>query len=211
LIVVVPQGDFGCWLNHAWNGPLWGDYVTRDLVAHIDTTYRTFRDPRHRAIGGLSTGGTGALVQAFSHPEVFAVVGAHSPTLREETGFVCVTGDGEEFAARDPVSLARSAPNLDRLWIWIDIGSDDAWYPRAGPLHRALQERGIAHEWRVWPGEHELAYTSAHIPTYLRYYSDALWGRQAPGWNRLAILALAPSDPTAAPRGSRARVPAFRR
>src|SRR5581483_411297 len=84
FLVVLPQGDFGYWMNHAEGGYRWGDYVTRDLVGHIDGTYRTLRRPRRRAIGGLSMGGTGALVQAFTHPEVFGIVGANGPALRAD-------------------------------------------------------------------------------------------------------------------------------
>ena len=60
MIIVLPQGDKGYWVDHADDGPRWGEYVTRDLVRHIDATYRTLRYPSARAIGGLSMGGWGA-------------------------------------------------------------------------------------------------------------------------------------------------------
>jgi enterochelin esterase-like enzyme len=174
FIVVLPQGDFGYWLNHAEDGYRWGDYVSRDLVTHLDSTYRTRRRPERRAIGGLSMGGTGALVQAFTQPNVFGVVGAHSPSLRTDNSVVEFLGQGEEFAARDPISLARTAPGLDQLQIWIDIGEDDEWYSRALLLHATLLERGVDHEWHAWPGEHDGDYWTEHTPDYLRYYSQAL-------------------------------------
>jgi len=177
FIVVLPEGFFGFWVNHAWGGPRWGDYVTQDLVMHIDNTYRTLRRPYRRAIGGLSFGATGALVQAFTYPDVFGIVGAHSPALRENSEGVPFLGEGEEFAARDPVSLAYTMPGLDQLQIWIDVGDEDGWYPRAEALHRALLERGIPHEWHVWPGDHSLEYTGSHILDYLRFYSRALYRR----------------------------------
>jgi enterochelin esterase-like enzyme len=177
FIVVLPQGDFGYWLNHAEDGYRWGDYVSRDLVTHLDSTYRTRRRPERRAIGGLSMGGTGALVQAFTQPNVFGVVGAHSPSLRTDNSVVEFLGQGEEFAARDPIRLARTAPGLDPLQIWIDIGEDDEWYSRALLLHATLVERGIDHEWHPWPGEHDGDYWTEHTPDYLRYYSQALTRR----------------------------------
>jgi enterochelin esterase-like enzyme len=177
FIVVLPQGDFGYWVNHAEGGYRWGDYVTHDLVAQVDSTFRTLRRPWRRAIGGLSMGGYGALVQAFRNPEVFGTVGAHSPSLREDNSVVEFLGQGAEFAERDPVSLARTAPNLDQLQIWIDIGEEDPWYPRALLLHSTLLERGIPHEWNVWPGDHDMDYWTAHIPDYLHYYSHALTRR----------------------------------
>jgi enterochelin esterase-like enzyme len=177
FIVVLPQGEWGYWINHAEGGYRWGDYVTRDLVNQVDSTFRTLRRPWRRAIGGLSMGGYGALVQAFKHPDVFGTVGAHSPSLRDDNSVVDFLGRGAEFAERDPVSLARTAPNLDQLQIAIDIGEEDAWFPRALLLHSTLLERGIPHEWNVWPGDHDEEYWTAHIPDYLRYYSHALTRR----------------------------------
>ncbi len=177
FILVLPQGDFGYWLNHAEGGYRWGDYVTRDLVTHLDSTYRTRRRPERRAIGGLSMGGAGALVQAFTNPSVFGVVGAHSPSLREDNSVVEFLGEGEEFAARDPVSLSRTAPGLDQLQIWIDIGEEDPWYARALQLHGNLLERGVEHEWHAWPGGHDGDYWTEHVPDYLRFYSQALTWR----------------------------------
>ena len=39
LIIVLPQGDVGYWADHAEGGPRWGEYVGRDLVRRIDTSY----------------------------------------------------------------------------------------------------------------------------------------------------------------------------
>jgi enterochelin esterase-like enzyme len=178
FILVLPQGDFGYWLNHAWGGPSWGDYVTIDLVAHVDGTYRTLRRPHRRAIGGLSIGGTGALVQAFNHPQVFGVVGAHLPVLRPDNEEVSFLGEDELFAERDPVSLARQQPGLQQLQIWIDGAEEDFWTGRLAYLHLALRARGIEHEWNIWPGDHELEYITTHVPDYLRFYSHALSRRR---------------------------------
>lgn len=174
FITVIPQGDFGYWLNHSENGARWGDYITFDLVAHVDGTYRTLRRPHRRAIGGLSMGGTGGLVQSFRHPEVFNIVGAHSPSMRENNDVVFFLGEGEEFRERDPISLARTTPGLDRLQLWIDIGDEDPWLERAVLLHDILGERGFDHGFVVWPGGHDGEYWVAHIPDYVRFYSAAL-------------------------------------
>jgi enterochelin esterase-like enzyme len=174
FIVVLPDGYYGFWVNHAWDGPRWGDYVTEDLVAHIDRSYRTLRGPAWRAIGGLSVGATGALVQAFTHPDVFGTVGAHLPALRENNGEVSFLGEDDEFAARDPISLAHAVSDLDQLQIWLDASEEDGWYARAAVLHDVLLTAGIAHEWRGLPGEHSLEHVAAQIPEYLRFYSRAL-------------------------------------
>ena len=175
MVIVLPQGDFSYWINHLWEGPPWGDYLSQDLVRHIGATYRVFPDGGHRGIGGLSMGGTGALLNAFWNPEIFSAVGAHSPSLPEE-GQRDFLGEGADYAERDPISVARFLPRsqLADLQIWIDIGADDAWLQRTSQLHSRLLRRGIDHQWQVFNGDHDGDYWSSHIVDYLRFYDSAL-------------------------------------
>ncbi len=53
-------------------------YITVDLVAHVDATYRTIAERRARGIGGLSMGGFGALQLAMRHRDLFAAAASHS-------------------------------------------------------------------------------------------------------------------------------------
>jgi enterochelin esterase-like enzyme len=173
LIIVLPQGDWSYWVNHAGGGPKYGDYTRTDLVNHVDAVYRTIPDPTHRAIGGLSMGGTGALINAFTHPELFGVVGAHSPALPEE-GSRDFLGVGQEFVTKDPLQLASSARGLRRLHIWIDVGDEDSWLERAERLYESLEARDVDHEFRIFPGDHWGPYWSEHISDYLHFYDAAL-------------------------------------
>jgi enterochelin esterase-like enzyme len=127
-------------------------------------------------VGGLSQGGHAALQLSFNYPDVFGVAGAHSPSLRAEEDTLPWLGTGEEFARRDPIALAQSLPfpALSRPRLWIDVGSDDPWRPRTELLHAALEDRGVPHDWRVWPGGHDGDYWQPNVPAYLRYYGQAL-------------------------------------
>lgn len=176
LIVVLPQGDFGYWVNHVNGGPRWGDYVVEDVVLHLDQNYRTLAAPQARAVGGLSQGGHAALQPTLNHPDIFAVAGAHSPSLRPDDGFLPWLGTGTEYARRDPFSLAQSLPLavLRGARLWLDVGSEDQWRPRVELLHDILTERGVAHEFHIWPGAHDGEYWQPHVPDYLRYYGRAL-------------------------------------
>ncbi len=174
MIIVLPQGDKGYWINNADNGPRWGDYVIQDLVPHIDATYRTLRDRSARAIGGLSMGGWGALYHAFTHPDIFGIVGAHSPSLYPEGGTVAFLGTGDEFAQKDPLALAHTAQGLDTLQIWLDAGAEDPWLERTTALHQILADRGIDHYWDPYSGGHDWQYWEDHVEDYLRFYGHAL-------------------------------------
>jgi enterochelin esterase-like enzyme len=173
LVVVLPQGDFSYWINLPPMGPNYGDYLLNDLVEHVDATYRVQEEPQYRAVGGLSMGATGALIAAFRNPDVFGIVGAHSPALPEE-GQRYFLGMGRDFGQRDPITQAMRRQQLDELAIWIDVGDEDDWLARAEELHWILDEREILHEWQVFPGEHWGGYWSEHIPDYLLFYDSAL-------------------------------------
>lgn len=54
---------------------------TRDLVAHVDTTYPTNPDRRSRIVAGYSMGGYGALRYSLAHPELFGAAIVLSPAV----------------------------------------------------------------------------------------------------------------------------------
>jgi len=82
MIIVAPNGLNKLLGSFYTNSPAtgdWEDYVVRDLVAYIDSHYRTLASPDSRGIGGHSMGGYGSLMLAFKHPDVFGYVYAMSP------------------------------------------------------------------------------------------------------------------------------------
>src|SRR3990170_8842954 len=52
--------------------------AVKELVAYIDTYYRTMASRNHRGLNGKSSGGYGALVLAMRNPQLFGAVAAHS-------------------------------------------------------------------------------------------------------------------------------------
>ncbi|HEX2184112.1 MAG TPA: alpha/beta hydrolase-fold protein, partial [Chloroflexota bacterium] len=174
VILVLPQGGLGYWLNQVGpGGTRWGDYVARDLVRHVDATYRTLAQREARAIGGLSMGGHGALQLALNYADVFGIAGGHSPSLRARDAALAYFGDDGEFDRRDPISLVKESQLAKPPLIWIDTGADDPWLLRLGELHEALQQRGWAHERHVYPGEHDGWYWGDHLWDYLPFYASS--------------------------------------
>ncbi|MBN1929156.1 MAG: esterase [Chlorobiaceae bacterium] len=53
-------------------------YLTSELIDHIDRTFQTLPEARHRAVAGKSSGGFGALRLGMRHPDRFAAVACHS-------------------------------------------------------------------------------------------------------------------------------------
>ena len=54
------------------------DYIVKDLIPLIDSTYRTINDKSARGIMGFSSGGHGAYWIAFRNPERFSFVAGYS-------------------------------------------------------------------------------------------------------------------------------------
>ena len=53
-------------------------YLVDELLPAIERRYRTLPSPRHFGVAGKSSGGYGALVLAFRHPDRFAAAASHS-------------------------------------------------------------------------------------------------------------------------------------
>jgi enterochelin esterase-like enzyme len=173
-IIVLPQGDKSFWTNWANDSVRWGDYLAYEVVWQVDSSFATLRAPAARAVGGNSMGGWGALYQGLTHPDIFGVIVANSPSLYADDGSLRFLGEGDEYASKDPLSLGRSAENVAGLRVWLDVGEEDPWLARTQALQDILQERQIQHEWRLYPGIHGPEYWAQHVPDYLAFCGRTL-------------------------------------
>lgn len=82
LILVMPEGESSYYVN-AVERPAdrFEDYITKDLIADVETKFPVATGRDNRAIVGISMGGFGAVVLSLKHAELFAFVGALSPAL----------------------------------------------------------------------------------------------------------------------------------
>ncbi len=174
LIVVMPDDGETTYFANWDNGPRWADYIAEDVVSTIDQRYRTLANPASRGIGGLSMGGLGALNLAFQHPDIFGVVGGHSPSVRLEPDAALWFLTGQNFWENNPIWLAQNEPGLDSLKIWLDAGSEDVWLPNVEAVRQTLLTEGLHVDWHEFPGPHEAVYWIEHVPDYLRFYAEAL-------------------------------------
>ena len=123
--------------------PKYDDYVARDLVAHVDSSYRTLADRRHRGVAGLSMGGYGAVSLALGYPDVFAAAASHSGVLSPLLG---IPHDGRPAPRSEPADADELRARWP-AWLWpslsLAFGSKDlyGWTARdpARNLERALR------------------------------------------------------------------------
>lgn len=196
FIAAMPQGDKSFFINAAdpggdfsmvqrldpdfFAGALegygdYGDYVLEDVIPYVERTFRARRGRSARAIAGISMGGTGAAVLAFTHPQMFSAVGIHSPALfsdqRLGPPWIFGLGDEEAFAERDPVHLARRLKPHISPRILLDCGQQDEFMLSVEELRWTLIERSIHHTFITGPGGHSPDYWQAHLAEYLGFYA----------------------------------------
>jgi S-formylglutathione hydrolase FrmB len=116
LIVVMPDVGNSWYVNWAKSEDGqkndWEDFVIKDLIGHIDSTYRTIAKREGRAINGLSMGGYGGLVLGLRHPELFCSIGSESGAVAWAKGYGERIKDGKEFPRRERPLSAQPDPRI---------------------------------------------------------------------------------------------------
>ena len=176
FIIVAPEGGHDYWFNHAVDDQRWGDYVAQEVVAYVDSSYRTIARGSSRAIGGLSMGGLGAIQLALNHPGEFDVVGLRSPALRRsfDPDDAPFFGDSSYYADYDPFVLVNRAPSLAGLSLYIIIGDQDPWLDRTQEFRTLLDQKQVPYDWHVYPGRHSGVFFGSHLDEELAFYAAHL-------------------------------------
>lgn len=121
-----------------------------DVVATIDSLYRTIPDKPHRAIAGLSIGGMQSMYISANAPDSFGYVGIFSsmlhPFLRKSEHSSFYKGLEGKLAVQ-----FRSPPELYSIM----IGRRDMYYPRMMSFSRYLERMGYPFIMHVAEGGHE--------------------------------------------------------
>lgn len=165
MIVVAVNGLAGNTMyadTHDGQYPL-ESVIIRDLIPHIDSTYRTVADRAGRGVNGFSMGGFGAAHLGFKYPDVFGVDSIMAPPLIEPglKGLpaqawgrlfpTAMDGDMDYWKTNNPFELAvKNADKLrDRTFIRIVAHSENEHWlaPQCEKLHRILVDQMIQHEY----------------------------------------------------------------
>lgn len=157
FLIIMPR-------DRVWSQPtedMFGQAVVGALIPWIDQNYRTRTEREYRAVGGLSRGAGWALHLGVSQWELFGSIGLHSlPVFWTDLPDI------------KPWLDALAPDRLPR--IYMDIGEKDRPQIMKSTLwfEGLLTEKGVPHEWHLYPGYHEEAYWQAHVEEYLRWYAE---------------------------------------
>lgn len=179
VIFVCPDGE-NSWY---WDSPVnpecrFETFVSKELVAYVDTNYRTIASPSGRAITGLSMGGHGGLWLSIRHSDVFGAGGSMSGGLdirpfpdnwdmKKQLGEYA---QNQERWDHHTVINALEKLHNNEIAIIIDCGFKDFFYEVNKNVHEKLLQRGINHEFIIRPGEHNSKYWNNAIDAQVMFF-----------------------------------------
>lgn len=163
LIMVFPDGNgtlgkVSEWGNSYDGTQLMENFVAYDLVKYIDQHYRTIPDAQHRAIGGLSMGGFGAMNIAIHHPDIFGNVISLGGYYQAEGSIW--GSDASYQQLNSPLDTILTMQEAWQLHIFLGAATkDQPYYRDTLQFMRELNSLHILyhfdlqvgqHSWRVW-------------------------------------------------------------
>ena len=144
------------------------DDFVKDVMPFVESNYRVIADRAHRAIAGLSMGGSQTLNIAIRHLDQFAYIGVFSSGLLGTVG----SGRGPAPAPGAPPTAAP-LPALDPAWkqehltaldnaalkkglrlFWFATGSEDRLMPRTRDTVELFKKHGFTPVFTESPGGH---------------------------------------------------------
>jgi enterochelin esterase-like enzyme len=171
VLVVFPNGlATSMWCNSKDGAVPMETVVIKELVPHVDATFRTVAKREVRIIEGFSMGGYGAARLGLKFPEVFGTVSClaggpldldfagpratGNPAERERILKGTFGGDLDYYRSQNPITVAEQQADAVRgkVHLRIAVGARD----NTGPLNRAYSERlkklNLDHTFTIVPG-----------------------------------------------------------
>ena len=169
VIVIYVSGGSRTFYSDSPDGKILSETtIIKELIPHVDQTYRTVARREGRAISGMSMGGFGALKFACTYPDLFSSVVAYAPSLRMPENLLATHpdvvkrmygGDPKRFWAQHPLSLFKEKADALRgkMPVAFFIGDQDRLLEGDRRLHALLDELKIEHVYEEIPGvDHNL-------------------------------------------------------
>jgi len=186
---VRPAGNFkviSMWVDsHDKKSPV-ETMLIKELVPHIDATYRTIASGEGRALDGFSMGGYGAARLGFKYNDIFSAIsilgaGPMQPMLletprmtdqaREALLRVIYGGSQDYFVAVSPKKMAEENVSdlKENMFIRIAVGDLDETYNDNMKFHEYLTQLGIPHEFITGDG------VTHNLPQLLNFLGEDNW------------------------------------
>ena len=195
MLIVTPDGFTSFYINAADGNLNYEDFFIKELIPHIEKTYKVKAEKRFRGIAGLSMGGYGSLLYALKYPNLFAASAPLSAAVWSDNDVINMnesmfnrlfsTSMGSNLKGKDRLTNAwinnsplaiiekKTKEELSAVKYWIDCGDDDFLTIGNAQLHIALTSKNVPHEFRMRDGAHNWTYWRTGIIDALSFIGDS--------------------------------------
>jgi enterochelin esterase-like enzyme len=195
MLIVTPDGFTSFYINAADGSLNYEDFFIKELIPHIEKTYKVKTEKRFRAIAGLSMGGYGSILYALKYPNLFTAAAplsaavwtdSDAETMQDATyDRLFATSMGKNLKGKDRITKAwtdnspfsiidkKTVQELSTVKYWIDCGDDDFLTVGNAQLHIALTNKKVPHEFRMRDGNHNWTYWRTGIIDALSFIGDS--------------------------------------
>ncbi|RYD90266.1 MAG: esterase family protein, partial [Sphingobacteriales bacterium] len=168
VLLVCPDGQPAGWYFDSPEAPQfkYETYISTEVVAYVDSHYKTIKNRKGRAIIGASMGGHGAFYIAFKHQDIFGAAGSicGAVDIRPYPKMFAIQnrlGDYAKYPERWEQNTVINLMHLltpNSLALVIDCGTEDMFFGINNALHQKLLDNNIPHVYTARPGSHTFAY-----------------------------------------------------
>ena len=211
MIYVFPNGLKTYYVNRVDGTFRYMDMFIREFIPHIDRTYRTIADKRHRSVTGYSMGGFGALALAEKNPDMFLCCAPLSMSFRTDQQYMTEAQEvwdnqwGWIFGGKGSSGEARltdyyksfcpfyqfvpeNRSILSKVNWFLTCGDDEEQLLIANDeLHVQMRDNGYEHEYRVKNGGHTGSYWRSALDEVLPYFASHMGGSSSWTYTDIAI------------------------
>ncbi len=192
MIIVMPDADTGRrgYFNDIRGDFNYEDFFFKELIPHIEKTYRVRSERRYRAVAGLSMGGGGTIFYSLHRPDMFAAAAPLSAStgswsleqykerMKGQTEGIADDVIEKHFEHHSIEGIINNASEEELKQIksvrwYISCGDDDFLYEGNARMHIAFRKNEIPHEYRVKDGGHTWTYWRMELPLVLEFVSKS--------------------------------------
>ena len=194
MIIVMPDANTGTrgYFNVIQGNFNYEDFFFKELIPHIEKTWRVRSERRYRAVSGLSMGGGGTIFYAMHQPDMFAAAAPLSAStgnwdfeqykqrMNNNNANAGITEKQiEDYFNRHSIEgIIKNASEDDLKKIksirwYISCGDDDFLYEGNSMMHIVFRKNEIPHEFRIKDGGHTWTYWRMELPLVMEFVSKS--------------------------------------
>ena len=190
FVILAPAAGHTFYINSEDGKVRYEDFFMKEFMPQMEKRYRAEGTRATRGITGVSMGGYGALRLGFKYPDQFAAVSAQMPALITDLpnnissdapgspasllGDVFGSPFSREYFTRNNVfyfARTDSVATLKKLSIYFNAGNNDDYGFEQGAqqLDRILKDRGVPHQFHIYPGRHSADFVVRYFPEVIEF------------------------------------------